>query len=39
MEGGTIIVGHKDKEFTFDVKKTARATKNHRAKSKVEVAA
>lgn len=33
MEGGTVIVGIKEGgEFTFDVKKTARATKNHRAK-------
>lgn len=39
MEGGTIIVGLNGKEFTFDVKRTARATKNHRAKTKVEVAA
>ncbi|MBU6310337.1 AAA family ATPase [Patescibacteria group bacterium] len=38
MEGGTIIVGLKNNEFTFDVKKTARATKNHRAKAHAEVA-
>lgn len=38
MEGGTIIVGHKGTEFTFDVKRTARATKNHRAKAHAEVA-
>ena len=38
MEGGTIIVGHKNGEFTFDVKRTARATKNHKAKGKVGVA-
>lgn len=37
MEGGTIIVGLKGGEFTFDVKKTARATKNHRAKQHAEV--
>jgi ATP-dependent Clp protease ATP-binding subunit ClpB len=37
MEGGTIIVGLKGEEFTFDVKKTARASKNHRAKVEAEV--
>lgn len=48
MEGGTIVVGIKParadapsgggSEFTFDVKKTARATKNHRAKAEAHVA-
>ncbi len=34
MEGGTVIVGVKEGgEFTFEVKKTARQTKNHRAKT------
>jgi hypothetical protein len=37
MEGGTIIVGLRGDEFTFDVKKTARASKNHRAKVEAEV--
>ena len=32
MEGGSIIVGVKGDEFTFDVKKTARATNNHKAR-------
>ncbi|MBY0539213.1 AAA family ATPase [Patescibacteria group bacterium] len=31
MEGGTVTVGLKGKEFVFDVKKSARATKAHRA--------
>jgi ATP-dependent Clp protease ATP-binding subunit ClpB len=38
MEGGMVIVGLKNEEFTFDVKKTARASKNHRAKQHAEVA-
>jgi len=32
MEGGTVAVGLKENEFVFDVKKSARATKSHRAK-------
>ncbi len=32
MEGGTVMVGMKGDEFVFDVKKTARTTKPHRAK-------
>ncbi len=35
MEGGTVTVGLKGKEFVFDVKKSARATKAHRAKVEV----
>ncbi len=33
MEGGTVTVGMKDKEFVFDVKKSARAVKSHRARN------
>ncbi len=32
MEGGTVSVGMKGSEFVFDVTKSARATKSHRAK-------
>jgi ATP-dependent Clp protease ATP-binding subunit ClpB len=32
MEGGTVTVGLKGDEFTFDVKRTARTMKSHRAK-------